>query len=148
MQYQHRVASRQADRPIMKAQFGQNFAATVCHICLAVWRGEAIWSLNGRFAAPLAITAFGRVRKLAHKLRPTPFWEYLTLREPVALTFTPTDRREFPRARLYDWRYLAASNETQMDAALGKLDGNLKQNTLLELKLDPAIKPVTASRHF
>lgn len=51
-------------------------------------------------------------------------------------------------ARLYDWRYLAASTQTQLHAALGKLGTAIQQNTLLELKLDAALKPVTASRHF
>jgi benzoylformate decarboxylase len=50
-------------------------------------------------------------------------------------------------ARLYEWRYAAASNEDELAALLR--DGSaLSGNTVLELKLDPAVKPVTASRHF
>ena len=38
--------------------------------------------------------------------------------------------------------------ETELKAFLDKTRGKVKANTLLELKLDPAVKPVTASRHF
>lgn len=51
-------------------------------------------------------------------------------------------------ATLYDWKYAEAASESELDAALSKLSGKVKANTLLELKLDPAVKPVTASRHF
>jgi thiamine pyrophosphate-dependent acetolactate synthase large subunit-like protein len=51
-------------------------------------------------------------------------------------------------ATLYDWHYASASTESEFDAALKPLAGGLRHNTLLELKLDPALMPVTASRHF
>ena len=51
-------------------------------------------------------------------------------------------------ATLYDWKYGQAASEADLAAFLAKLKGKVKSNTLLELKLDPAVKPVTASRHF
>jgi len=51
-------------------------------------------------------------------------------------------------ATLYGWRYAKAATEPDLDAFLLPLRGKIKANTLLELKLDPAVKPVTASRHF
>ena len=51
-------------------------------------------------------------------------------------------------ATLYRWRYAQAASEPELDAVLLPLRGKVKENTLLELKLDPAVKPVTAARHF
>jgi 2-succinyl-5-enolpyruvyl-6-hydroxy-3-cyclohexene-1-carboxylate synthase len=51
-------------------------------------------------------------------------------------------------ATLYDWKYAKAASESELDAVLSRLHGKVKTNTLLELKLDPSVKPVTASRHF
>ena len=51
-------------------------------------------------------------------------------------------------AGLYGWRHLQATTERELDACMNALGTTLKRNTLLELKLDPALKPVTASRHF
>ena len=51
-------------------------------------------------------------------------------------------------AKLYGWRHMQAATERELDADLKSLGSRLKTNTLLELKLDPAVQPVTASRHF
>jgi benzoylformate decarboxylase len=51
-------------------------------------------------------------------------------------------------ARLYGWHYAQAASESEFEACMGALGRKLRRNTLLELKLDPALKPVTASRHF
>ena len=51
-------------------------------------------------------------------------------------------------ATLYDWKYARASTQPEIDGVLAKLHGKVKSNTLLEIKLDPTVKPVTASRHF
>jgi benzoylformate decarboxylase len=51
-------------------------------------------------------------------------------------------------ATLYDWDYAQASNTDQLEIFLSALPRGIGRNMLLELKLDPAIKPVTASRHF
>lgn len=51
-------------------------------------------------------------------------------------------------AKLYGWHHMQAATERELDAGLKSLGSSLKTNTLLELKLDPAVQPVTASRHF
>jgi benzoylformate decarboxylase len=50
-------------------------------------------------------------------------------------------------ATLYGWKYARAKTEDELTALLAN-DEALSGNTVLELKLDPAVKPVTASRHF
>jgi 2-succinyl-5-enolpyruvyl-6-hydroxy-3-cyclohexene-1-carboxylate synthase len=50
-------------------------------------------------------------------------------------------------ATLYGWNYARASTEEELTALLAD-NKALAGNTVLELKLDPAVKPVTASRHF
>jgi thiamine pyrophosphate-dependent acetolactate synthase large subunit-like protein len=51
-------------------------------------------------------------------------------------------------ARLYGWRYAAASSEKELGTFLAKTRGKVSANTLLEIRVDPRVKPVTASRHF
>jgi benzoylformate decarboxylase len=50
-------------------------------------------------------------------------------------------------ARLYSWRYVSAHTEEELEQVLRECD-RFTTNTLLELKLDPALEPLTASRHF
>ncbi|HYH41438.1 MAG TPA: hypothetical protein VD867_05620, partial [Burkholderiales bacterium] len=50
-------------------------------------------------------------------------------------------------AKLYGWQYASAQSEDELTALLDAQDA-LSGNTVLEIKLDPAVKPVTASRHF
>ena len=50
-------------------------------------------------------------------------------------------------AKLYGWQHASAASESELEEFL-VAHAHLKTNTLLELKLDPALKPVTASRHF
>ena len=107
--------------------------------------GPAVKTVDGEAAAAAVaeLVAAGAHRgtaaRVVSRLAGGPLKSFTI--EPPVLDFSGL-------AKLYDWRYLAASNETQMDAVLGQLGGPLKHNTLLELKLDPALKPVTASRHF
>ena len=49
--------------------------------------------------------------------------------------------------KLYGWSYASASSEDALEGLLANED-KLAGNTVLELKLDPTVKPVTASRHF
>jgi benzoylformate decarboxylase len=51
-------------------------------------------------------------------------------------------------ARLYGFRHFAAATERELERALARAGDALETNTLLEIELDPALKPVTASRHF
>jgi thiamine pyrophosphate-dependent acetolactate synthase large subunit-like protein len=51
-------------------------------------------------------------------------------------------------ARLHGWNYASAATESELTAFLAQGTGTIPGNTLLDLKLDPALKPVTAERHF
>ena len=51
-------------------------------------------------------------------------------------------------ARLYGWTYASASTESELREFLAANNGNVAGNTVLDLKLDQAVKPVTAARHF
>ncbi len=109
----------------------------------ALYASEALWTAGHQgtkiLLVILANRRYATLNEAASRLAGGPLKSFTI--EPPVLDFSGL-------ATLYDWRYLAASNETQMDAALGQLGSPLKHNTLLELKLDPELKPVTASRHF
>jgi benzoylformate decarboxylase len=109
----------------------------------ALYASEALWTAaHQRTKILLVILAnrrYATLNEAASRLAGGPLKSFTI--EPPVLDFSGL-------ARLYDWRYLEVSTEPQMDAALSKLGTNLRQNTLLELKLDPELKPVTASRHF
>lgn len=109
----------------------------------ALYASEALWSAGHQdtklLLVVLANRRYATLNAAASKLAGGPLKSFTI--EPPVIDFSGL-------AKLYDFRYLAASNETQMDAALKQLGGMLKHNTLLELKLDPALMPVTASRHF
>ena len=51
-------------------------------------------------------------------------------------------------AKLYGLAYARASTEAELLSAITPMKGRLRRSTLLELALEPALKPVTASRHF
>ena len=51
-------------------------------------------------------------------------------------------------ATLYGFEFVRVRSEDELDAALARLGPSLERNALLELILDAAIEPVTASRHF
>lgn len=109
----------------------------------ALYASEALWTAGHQGTSILLVILANRryatLNEAASRLAGGPLTSFTI--EPPVLDFSGL-------AKLYDWRYLTASTEAQMDAALGQLGDSLKQNTLLELKLDPALKPVTASRHF
>lgn len=51
-------------------------------------------------------------------------------------------------ARLYGYRYCPADSEASLAQALASAGSAEAPRTLIDLKLDPALKPVTAARHF
>lgn len=51
-------------------------------------------------------------------------------------------------ATLYGWQYTRAGSESELRAFISASRGRVETNTLLDLQLDPGVKPVTASRHF
>jgi benzoylformate decarboxylase len=109
----------------------------------ALYASEALWTAGHHGTRILLVILSNRryatLNEAASRLTGGPL-ESFTI-EPPVIDFSGL-------ARLYDWNHLVASTDAQMDAALSKLGNPLKQNTLLELKLDSALKPVTASRHF
>ena len=64
---------------------------------------------------------------------------------PLAPFTIEAQAPDFPgMATLYGWRHLQAATGRELDANLQSLGNRLKTNTLLELKLYPAVQPVTA----
>jgi benzoylformate decarboxylase len=109
----------------------------------ALYASEALWTAGHHntkiLLVILANRRYATLNAAASKLAGGPLKSFTI--EPPVIDFSGL-------ATLYDWRYHAAATGAQLDAALAQLGGTLAQNTLLELKLDPALLPVTASRHF
>ena len=109
----------------------------------ALYASEALWTAEHHGTKILLVILSNRryatLNAAASKLAGGPLKSFTI--EPPVIDFSGL-------AKLYDWRYANASNESEFAAALSSLAGGLKHNTLLELKLDPSLMPVTASRHF
>jgi benzoylformate decarboxylase len=109
----------------------------------ALYASEALWTAGHQgtkiLLVILANRRYATLNAAASRLAGGPLKSFTI--EPPVLDFSGL-------AKLYDWDYLAAANAPQMDAALGQLGSSLQKNTLLELRLDPALQPLTASRHF
>jgi benzoylformate decarboxylase len=109
----------------------------------ALYASEALWTAAHQRAKLLLIVLSNRryatLNEAASRLTGKPL-DLFTI-EPPVIEFSGL-------ATLYDWDYAKATSESDLTAFLAKIKGKVKANTLLELKLDPAVKPVTASRHF
>jgi benzoylformate decarboxylase len=109
----------------------------------ALYASEALWSAahhgTNILLVVLANRRYATLNEAASRLAGGALDSFTI--EPPALDFSGL-------ATLYGWRYALAVTETELGAFLKKSAGRVKTNTLLELKLDPAVKPVTASRHF
>ena len=109
----------------------------------ALYAAEALWTAAHHGAKLLLVILSNRryatLNEAASRLTGKAL-DLFTL-EPPVMDFSGL-------ATLYGWRYAKAATEPELDAFLLPLRGKVKVNTLLELKLDPAVKPVTASRHF
>mgnify|MGYP001575542948 FL=1 len=109
----------------------------------ALYASEALWSAGHHGTRLLLVVLSNRryatLNEAAHRLAGGALDSFTI--EPPVLDFSGL-------AKLYDWRYVQAATEKDFDACLKTLGKKLQGNTLLELKLDPAVKPVTASRHF
>ncbi len=109
----------------------------------ALYASEALWTAGHHNTKILLVILSNRryatLNAAATRLAGGPLKSF-TL-EPPVIDFSGL-------AKLYDWRYVTAASETQMNAALDKLGNPLKHNTLLEIHLNPSVQPVTASRHF
>ncbi len=109
----------------------------------ALYASEALWTAAHHGAKLLLVVLSNRryatLNEAASRLTGKPL-DLFTI-EPPVIDFSGL-------ATLYDWKYAKAASENELTVFLAKLKGTVKANTLLELKLDPAVKPVTASRHF
>ncbi len=109
----------------------------------ALYASEALWTAAHHGAKLLLVILSNRryatLNEAAGRLTGKAL-DLFTL-EPPVMDFSGL-------ATLYGWRYAQASSEPELEAFLLPLRGKVRANTLLELKLDPAVKPVTASRHF
>ena len=109
----------------------------------ALYASEALWTAaHHRTKILLVILAnrrYATLNEAARRLTGKAL-DLFTL-EPPVIDFSGL-------AALYSWRYVRAAAETDLTTFLATTRGKIKQNTLLEIKLDPKVKPVTASRHF
>lgn len=108
----------------------------------ALYASEALWTAGHHGTRMLLVVLANR--------------RYATLNEAAsrlaggaidAFTIEPPVLDFSGLAKLYGWQYSSAATEDELQAFFSRPTG-LDSNTLLELKLDPAVKPVTASRHF
>lgn len=109
----------------------------------SLYASEALWSAGHNRTAMLLVVLSNRryttLNEAATRLADGPL-ESFNL-EPPTIDFSGL-------ARLYGWQYAQVSTENELGAFLDKTRGRVKTNTLLDLKLDPALKPVMGSRHF
>ena len=109
----------------------------------ALYASEALWTAEHHGAKMLTVILSNRryatLNAAASKLAGGPLRSFTI--EPPVIDFSGL-------ATLYGWRYARASTEAELSATIKSLGKRLARNTLLELKLDPSITPVTASRHF
>jgi benzoylformate decarboxylase len=109
----------------------------------ALYASEALWTAGHCEARMLLVVLSNR--------------RYATLNEAAgrlaggsmrAFTIEPPVLDFSGLATLHGWRYMRAATERELDRALGRIGERIERNTLLEIELDPRLKPVTASRHF
>ncbi len=109
----------------------------------ALYASEALWTAAHQGASLLLVVLSNRryatLNEAASRLTGKPL-DLFTI-EPPVLDFSGL-------ATLYSWQYAGAANERELTVFLDQTKGGVKTNTLLELKFDPNVKPVTASRHF
>jgi benzoylformate decarboxylase len=109
----------------------------------ALYASEALWTAGHQCAKNMLLVIFANRRyatlnEAAGRLAGGALQSFTI--EPPVLDFSGL-------ATLYGWRYESAATEDELKQFLS-LDEREPENTLLELKLDPDTKPVTASRHF
>jgi benzoylformate decarboxylase len=109
----------------------------------ALYASEAMWSA-AHYSARVLLVVFSNRR-------------YATLNEAAAritgheldlFTIEPPVMDFSGLAKLYGWNYASVATESELTAFLAANNTSMGANTLLDLKLDPKVKPVTAARHF
>jgi benzoylformate decarboxylase len=108
-----------------------------------LYASEALWTAahnqTNLLVVILANRRYATLNAAATRLAGGPL-EAFTI-EPPVLDFRGL-------AALYSWTYVAASTECELKTFIASHTGRATGNTMLELTIDPAITPVTASRHF
>ena len=109
----------------------------------ALYAAEALWTAAHQGTTNVLLVIFANRRyatlnEAAGRLAGGALQSFTI--EPPVLDFSGL-------ATLYGWSYRSAATENELKHFLSEDHGAAK-NTLLELKLDPHTKPVTASRHF
>ncbi len=109
----------------------------------ALYASEALWTAAHRqthlLVVILANRRYATLNEAAARLTGHSLKSFSI--EPPRLDFSGL-------ATLYGWRYHAVSSEAELNSFLGDAGGKVSANTLVEIALDPAVKPVMASRHF
>jgi benzoylformate decarboxylase len=109
----------------------------------ALYASEALWSAAHHDARLLLVVLSNRryatLNAAATKLTGSAM-DAFTL-EPPVLDFSGL-------AALYGWTFERARSAPELNAALKRCGERIEHNILLELVLDPATIPLTASRHF
>jgi benzoylformate decarboxylase len=109
----------------------------------ALYASEALWTAAHHGAKNLLLIVFANRR-------------YATLNEAAgrtaggalqSFTIEPPVMDFSGLAKLYGWEHARAATEEELNDAVSSHLGG-RTLTLLELKLDPTLKPLTASRHF
>lgn len=109
----------------------------------ALYASEALWTA-AHHATRMALIVisnrrYATLNEAAGRLAGGPLRSFTI--EPPAIDFSGL-------AKLHAWNYARAATEEELDAWLASQAKALKGNALLELVIDPAVRPVTASRHF
>jgi benzoylformate decarboxylase len=109
----------------------------------ALYASEALWTAAHHATKILLVILSNRRYATLNEAA-----SRLTGRALTAFTIEPPAMDFGGLATLYGWDYAQASSAAQLDGFLASAKRGIGRNTLLDLKLDPALKPVTASRHF
>ena len=107
-----------------------------------LYASEAMWSASHQGTKNMMLVVFANRRyatlnEAAGRLAGGALQSFTI--EPPVLDFSGL-------AKLYGWRYASAASEDELERFLSSTES--AANTLLELKLDSTLKPLTASRHF
>jgi benzoylformate decarboxylase len=109
----------------------------------ALYASEALWTAAHHATKILLVILSNRRYATLNEAA-----SRLTGHALTAFTIEPPAMDFGGLATLYGWDYAQASSAAQLDGFLASAKRGIGRNTLLDLKLDPALKPVTASRHF
>ncbi len=108
----------------------------------ALYNSEALWTAAHHGARHTLVVLSNRryatLNEGASRVVGKPELALYSL-EPPAIDFSGL-------ARLYGYRYCPVDSEAQLAQALAP--GDEAPRTLIEVRLDPSLKPVTAARHF